>query len=84
VSCRCPAVPAEASAEPLIFFRGLQKFDDLDQLFLGLIDSLNVGKGDAGFFLDIDLRLAFPDLHEAGASPSHPLHEIAPYNEKQR
>ena len=74
----------DASAKSLIFLRGLEKFDDLDQLFLCLIDSLNIGKRNAGLFLDIDLRLAFADLHEAGAAPSHPLHEIAPYKEKQR
>ena len=56
-------------AEPAVALRVLQEGDDLLQLGLGLVDAGDVGEGDLGVLLDVDLGLALADRHQ----PAEPL-----------
>ncbi len=70
------------AAEPLIFFRVLQELYDFDQLFFRFLDAFNIGEGNAGRFLDINLRLALADLHQAAAGTAHAIgQEVPQYKE---
>ena len=51
--------------------RVLQEIDDLDQLVLGLVDAGDIGEGDLGLLLDIDLGAALADRHQP-AEPALP------------
>ena len=51
-------------AEPAIGLGILQKVDDFDELVLGLVDTRDIGKGDFGLLLDIDLGAALADRHQ--------------------
>ena len=56
-----------ASPEPAVVGRAFQEVDNLAQFVLGFVDAGDVGKIHAGVGLDIDLRLAFADCHQAAA-----------------
>ena len=45
----------------------MQKIDDLLQLGLAFVHSRDIGKGNAGLFLHVDLGLGFANIHEAAA-----------------
>src|SRR6516162_8873391 len=60
-----------AAAETPVCQRVLQEIDDLDQFVLGLIDAGDIGEGDFGLLLDIDLGAALADRHQP-AEPALP------------
>ena len=45
----------DACAEPAVVIWGFEKVDDLLELRLGLLDPGDVGEGNAGLLLDVDL-----------------------------
>ena len=55
----------DARAEAAVILRVLQEVDDFDQLGLGLIDTRDIGKGDAGVLLHEHLGAALADAQEA-------------------
>src|SRR5271169_1331961 len=59
------------AAEAPVSLGVLQEVDNLDQLLLGLVDTSDVGKGDLGRLLDIDLGAALADRHQP-AEPALP------------
>ena len=68
----------------LIFFRVFEKLDDLDQFILRFVDPFDVSKTDPGGFLDIDLRLALADLHQAATgTATHAIEEKTPQHEEK-
>ena len=64
------------------FFRVLEELDHFLQLGLGFVDPGDVGEGDAGLLLDVNLGAALADRHEAAAEPAalarHAAHEPVP------
>ena len=61
-----------------IFLRVMQEVDDLDERFLGLVLSGDVGKRDAGGLFHIDLGLALADAADAAAHAlGHAAHQQA-------
>src|SRR5439155_4887444 len=72
------------AAEPPVGLRILQEIDDLDQLVLGLVDAGNIGEGDLGLLLDIDLGAALADRHQpAEPALSHPPDREHPDADKE-
>ena len=72
------------AAEPPVGLGILQEVDDLDQLVLGLVDAGDIGKGDLGLLLDIDLGAALADRHQP-AEPAlpHPADREHPDADKE-
>jgi hypothetical protein len=66
-----------AAAETSVCHGILQKVDDLDQLVLGFVDTGDIGEGDLGLLLDIDLGAALADRHQ----PAEPALPHAPDRE---
>ena len=64
----------ELCADGRIVIRIMQEIDDLDQRLLGLVLAGDVLEGNAGLPLDILLRGAAADAHDASAS-AHPAEE---------
>ncbi len=62
----------------------MQKVDDLDQRFLGLILAGNVGKGDAGLLFHIDLGLVFANAQTADPAAAHSLGHAAHQQTEQQ
>src|SRR5919198_520852 len=72
-----------ARAQTPVLLRVLQELDHLLQLGLCLINPRDVGEGDAGLVLDVDLRAALADAHEAAAEPlAHASREEVPHAEE--
>jgi hypothetical protein len=74
-----------ARSEPAVLPRILEELDHFLQLGLGLVHAGDIGEGDAGLVLDIDLGAALADAHEA-AEPAllarHAPHQQIPDAEK--
>ena len=72
------------AAEAPVGLRVLQEVDDLDQLVLGFVDAGDIGEGDLGLFLDIDLGAALADRHQP-AEPAlpHPADREHPNPDKE-
>ena len=65
-------------ADGCVLLRVMQEIDDLDERFLGLVLTGDVGKRDAGGLFHIDLGLALADAADAAAHAlGHAAHEKA-------
>ena len=73
----------QMAAQPLILFRMLEKLDNLDELFLSLIDAGDIRETHTGLLFDVDLRFALADLHEPAAGTADAVHEKTPKDKKQ-
>src|SRR4029079_3387976 len=65
----------DAPAEPLVLLRVAQELDDLEELFLGLIDAGDVGEGRLHLLAVIDLDLVLAEVERVRASRAHPAEE---------
>ena len=73
----------DAAAELLEFLRVLQEVDDLDQVFLGLIDAGDVFEGDAALALGQHLGAALAEAHRLAAARLHLPHEEDHHGEQE-
>ena len=64
------------AAEAAVALRVLQKIDDLDQLLLRLVDAGDIGEGDLGLLLDVDLGPALADRHQPADPAPWPMRRI--------
>ena len=62
----------------------MQEIDDLDERFLGLVLTGNVGKRDAGGLFHVDLGLALADTADAADAAAHFLRQAAHQQAEQR
>jgi hypothetical protein len=69
-------------AQPLIALRLLEEVHDLYQFRPRLVDAGDVVERHTGVVLDIDLRLALADGHQAALCAGHPSNQEAPEPEE--
>ena len=74
----------DAAAEALELLRIAKVFDDLFQLFLGLVDAGDILEGDATRFLGQHPRLRLAEAHGAPAAGLHLAHEEDPDADQQQ
>ena len=72
----------DASAEPLEFLRIAQEFDDLLQVFLGLVDAGDVLERDAAMRLGQELGLRLAEAHGFAAGALHLPRQENPHTQK--
>src|SRR5215831_1545438 len=73
-----------AAPEASVADRVFQEIDDLDELVLGFVDTRDIGEGDLGLLLDIDLGAAFADRHQpAEAALTHAADREHPDPDKE-
>ncbi len=73
----------DLAAQPAELLGRLQEFDDLTQLFLGLVHAGCVREGDLDLFLHVNLRLAPADRHEPALALPHAPEKEQPHTKEQ-